>query len=300
VASIEFTVNHEIIVTVPADGKRMESRRIEWSPPGPGTYLIGARGIDNNGAPGALATSLVTVAETGAAPPQEEETVPLETEPPVTEAPPTEPPPIETEAPVATTPIVVAKLDANCREGPGTAYEVYGNLLEGEQAVIKGRLGDSSWFLITLANRSSNCWIAASVVDVHGDPDTIQVAAAPPPPPPVQTEPPQPTDTTPPVYQAATNKDEINANYDTVTSNVIAYDEESGISRIYATWTLTAGGNTLEEGSAEYTPIPSMDHAYTATFGPFAYAGTLVIQGTILDNAGNAAYFSHTVTVGFE
>jgi len=294
VAGIEFYANDQLLASVSADGGRLGWAEYEWTPPEPGTYLVGARGIDNNGTAGALATSRVTISGTVTLTPTEEK---ISTETPTITL-------TVTNTPVtplaATIPSVVAKMDANCREGPGTAYEVYGSLLKGQEAVIKGRLADNSWLLIALTGRSSNCWIAASVVDVHGDRDTIQVAAAPPlpqEPPPVQIEPPQPIDTTPPaIYGAGTDKQSMCAS-DKVTSNVVAYDE-GGIYQVYATWSLTnTNGVIVETGYVDYTVLTTANNAYTGVFGPFDYPGTLSINGTVVDNAGNSASFSQTITI---
>ena len=235
VASFEFYVNDQVILS-PAtiEHKRLESMQIQWTPPGPGTYMIGARGISISGIAGGLATSLVTISGNVTLTPTEEQsvgppstiTVTITITATATNTPVTPPPP-------PASPSVVANKDANCREGPGTAYGVYGSLLKGEEAFIKGRLADNSWFLIALAGRSSNCWISAITVDVRGDPDSVQIVAAPPPPqqapPPVDVQPPAQVDTTPPgIYGAATDKSSMGTSSQ-VRSNVLAVDD-GGIS----------------------------------------------------------------------
>lgn len=304
VASFEFYVNDQNILS-PAtiDHKRLESMQIQWSPPGPGTYLIGVRGISNSGIAGALATSLVTISGTVTLTPTEGqitgETATVTVTATITSTATNTP---VTPSPPEASPSVVANKDANCRKGPGTAYEVYGSLLKGEEAVIKGRLEDNSWFLIALAGRSSNCWISAITVDVRGDPNDVQVAAAPPPPqqapPPVDIQPPAQVDTTPPgIYGAATDKSSMGAS-DTVRSNVLAVDD-GGISYVYATWTLVSSydGTVVESGTVNYNPIPSQNGGYTGIFGPFNNSGTLNINGVVVDNAGNTASFSHSVSI---
>ncbi|MCJ7435770.1 MAG: Ig-like domain-containing protein [Anaerolineales bacterium] len=308
VASIEFYANDQLLVSAGAGGARLGRAQYEWTPPGPGTYMIGARGISNGGTTGALATSLVTISGNVTLTPTEEQsvgppstiTVTITITATVTNTPVTPPPP-------PASPSVVANKDANCREGPGTAYEVYGSLLKGEEAVIKGRLQDNSWFLIALAGSSSNCWISAITVDVRGDPDSVQVVVAPPPPqqapppqqnpPPVDVLPPAPIDTTPPaIYGSATDKSTMCASSQ-VTSNVVAVDD-SGISQVYASWTITNNnGAVVESGSVNYVTIPSINGAYTGVFGSFNYPGTLNIYGTVVDKAGNTASFSHVVTI---
>ena len=292
VASIEFYANDQLIAAVNTGGARLTTAEIEWTPPGPGTYLIGARGVNNNGSAGTTATSLVSVSGDVVAMPKEEET-----------APPNDPAATITKTATATfTPTstpdvarVIAKMDANCREGPGTAYEVYDNLLKGQEAFTKGRLADNSWLLVALAGRSSNCWIAASTVDVRGDLNTVQVSEAPPPP--AQILPPQTVDTTPPaIYGAATDKSSMCAS-DTVTSNVVAVDD-GGISYIYASWTLMDNnGVVVESGTVNYAPISSQPGGYTGVFGLFSHSGSLTINGAVVDNSGNSASFSHSIPI---
>jgi hypothetical protein len=74
VASIEFFVDGQSIKTITTDGNRLEMRQYEWMPPGPGDYLIGARGINNNGNPGTIATALLTISGAEIVVPMTEET----------------------------------------------------------------------------------------------------------------------------------------------------------------------------------------------------------------------------------
>jgi hypothetical protein len=131
--------------------------------------------------------------------------------------------------------------------------------------------------------------------------DIVRVASAPPPPeqpePPDEEEPPPPTDTTPPgIFGSGTDKQSMCAS-DTVTSNVVAGDE-GGIQKVYTNWNIVNfDGDEVESGYVEYSPIPSMEYGYTAVLGTFTYSGTLNINGTVMDNAGNTASFSNTVTI---
>lgn len=61
VAQIEFFANDTPLFTVDTEGKRLGEAIVQWSPPGPGTYLITAQAVDKGGNRGALATSRVTV-----------------------------------------------------------------------------------------------------------------------------------------------------------------------------------------------------------------------------------------------
>ena len=61
VAKFEFAVNDTSVATVDAGGSRLGSAAFEWTPPGPGTYTIRVRAVDNGGNVGADATAVVTV-----------------------------------------------------------------------------------------------------------------------------------------------------------------------------------------------------------------------------------------------
>lgn len=58
----------------------------------------------------------------------------------------------------------------NCRLGSGTEWVVVGALLVGETATIQGRNIDSSWwYVLTVGNPGSPCWVAASVTVTAGN-----------------------------------------------------------------------------------------------------------------------------------
>ena len=120
VKDIEFLVDDQSIKTINAGGGRMGKALYEWTPPGPGVYIIYAQAVDNNGNLGDAASSRITIVDQVAQIPldepeqpelnQDEEEVdpvqeaekPAEEEPPETppeelppEPPPEEPPPPE-------------------------------------------------------------------------------------------------------------------------------------------------------------------------------------------------------------
>jgi RNA polymerase sigma-70 factor (ECF subfamily) len=55
--------------------------------------------------------------------------------------------------------------NANCREGPGTAYNVVTSLLQGQTVSIAGRNEGSTWWWIALPN-GGHCWVSGVSVDV--------------------------------------------------------------------------------------------------------------------------------------
>ena len=97
-----------------------------------------------------------------------------------------------TPAPVATaTPegvvITITRGFQNVRTGPGTNYDVLGQLQQGQQAQVIGANIDLSWVVIEF--RGQQGWLSRSILDVFGDLNTVPVIA----PPPTPTPPPSPT-----------------------------------------------------------------------------------------------------------
>lgn len=72
--------------------------------------------------------------------------------------------------------------NANCREGPGTAYRVITSLLQGQTVPIDGRNETSTWWWVVLSN-GAHCWVSGVTVDVAGPVDDVPVVPAVPPPP---------------------------------------------------------------------------------------------------------------------
>ncbi|MGD8732539.1 MAG: SdrD B-like domain-containing protein, partial [Anaerolineales bacterium] len=60
---------------------------------------------------------------------------------------------------------VTALKNSNCRTGPGTIYDQYGFLLEGESAQATGRLADNTWLVVQLMDRPEPCWIATNLLE---------------------------------------------------------------------------------------------------------------------------------------
>ncbi|MFH2103213.1 MAG: hypothetical protein ABIJ39_07650 [Chloroflexota bacterium] len=78
-------------------------------------------------------------------------------------------------------PMAIAKLDLNCRSGPGPAYEIYDAFMEGISAPIEGRNQANDWFYILSPNRGIRCWVWGEQVDVEGDTSRLPVVDAEPP-----------------------------------------------------------------------------------------------------------------------
>ncbi len=100
--------------------------------------------------------------------------------------------PQNTPMPVATaTPegvvVTITRSAQNVRTGPGTNYDVLGQLRQGEQARVIGANIDLSWVVIEF--RGQQGWLSRSILEVFGDLNSVPVIA----PPPTPTPPPSPT-----------------------------------------------------------------------------------------------------------
>jgi len=84
-------------------------------------------------------------------------------------------------------------INANCRQGPGTAYEVVISFYAGAQVTIEGRNDDSSWYWVLIPNSNSHCFVSGSTGSASGPLDGVKVVSAPP-------LPPSPTATLPPLF----------------------------------------------------------------------------------------------------
>jgi hypothetical protein len=88
------------------------------------------------------------------------------------------------------------QINANCREGPSTAYPVVTSFYAGDEVPIQGRNEDASWFWLFVPNSKSLCAAAASTGVTAGVTDNIPFIPGPalPPvvPPPTVVQPPPP------------------------------------------------------------------------------------------------------------
>lgn len=82
---------------------------------------------------------------------------------------------------------MTAVLNANCRGGPSTQFDVQGSLWIGASASLLGRSADGEWLLVLPQDAESSCWVFAKLVKLGGDMSVEQasVVAAPPTPTPL-------------------------------------------------------------------------------------------------------------------
>ena len=100
--------------------------------------------------------------------------------------------PTFTITPTATSsiPMLTVSVNTNCREGPGTGYELLGALLVGETAEVVGRpaSGSSNYLIIKNPDGPENCWVWLEHATVTGDLSGLPYIT----PPPLATDTPTP------------------------------------------------------------------------------------------------------------
>lgn len=108
-----------------------------------------------------------------------------------------------TQGPVASPPnvtpqptpyVVVQAGTAAGRRGPGPAYEVLGDVVQGQQLMLLGRSADKAWWQVCcIANQPG--WVAADLVTAQGPVAVAPIVPAPPTPTPIPTATRAPTPT---------------------------------------------------------------------------------------------------------
>ena len=297
ISTLEFYVQDTLLASLPSSG-RLGDASVEWAPSKPGVYLIGARAIDSRGNIGPLAVHEIVVGEMTEYP--EEPVDEPRSEPgPAVEINPPEPPPALDIPEVTGGPSLTATKNANCRDGPGTAYEIRNALMKGEAARIEGRNVESSWLWIRREGWSRNCWISVAVVEIVGDISGLQIIASQPPPsspsvgqptsepPPVIEILPSVIDNTPPVISSMSAwpesilKEEPGCeSYARTTSIGGTVNDEGGLSSVVAQW-------SIGSSSGDVPMAHTGGGSYLAVIGPVSQTGTLTIIVVARDNGGN-------------
>jgi hypothetical protein len=86
-----------------------------------------------------------------------------------------------TPTPTPDYPKVTVKMQANCRYGPGTAYLYRWGLYPGDQADVRGRSWDGSWYWIHPFNLPprQNCWASKIVFNETVDNSKVHFVTIP-------------------------------------------------------------------------------------------------------------------------
>lgn len=142
--------------------------QVSWTPHTTGDFTISVRATNASGAsPWSMVH--VTVVE-----------IPPKQKPTLT--------PAVRVTPTATLPLWhgLAKMDANCRSGPGKAYDKTGFVARGATVEILGRDRTGAWLDLVNPNGKGVCWASSIAFEVEFEMASLPVAAAPPPPAPTR------------------------------------------------------------------------------------------------------------------
>jgi hypothetical protein len=65
--------------------------------------------------------------------------------------------------------------NANCRQGPGTKYDVVTSFFKGETVQIVGRNPDfnNTWWYVVIPSTGGKCWVSLATAQAYGDFDAI-------------------------------------------------------------------------------------------------------------------------------
>ncbi len=87
--------------------------------------------------------------------------------------------PTSTSTPQAPGQVTFAQ-NANCRKGPGTAYNIVTSFEQGKQVQATGRNDQSTWVYLAVPGTTASCWVAVSTLDPNVGLDSLPVVPTPP------------------------------------------------------------------------------------------------------------------------
>ncbi len=91
------------------------------------------------------------------------------------------PPPEMTETPFQPPmPLVSVSVSTNCRNGPGTDFELLGNLQAGDVAEVVGKYPSMNYWIIKNPQKAGNCWLWGEYATVLGSTALIPLVTPPP------------------------------------------------------------------------------------------------------------------------
>jgi len=152
VSQFEFSVDGSVVGTWPAPGAASSLTMIvqTWDPPAPGAYTLRVRVQNGSGGWSDYARVAVNIGGSGAVP-----------------AGPT-PSPVPSQLPTGNASSFTLVKNANCRFGPGQAYEVLDAVLAGANVPVEGRNENKNWVYVRLPSNSF-CWLSLSTGSLNGD-----------------------------------------------------------------------------------------------------------------------------------
>jgi hypothetical protein len=179
----------EVIVTAEAD----------WTPPGPGQYLVQAQAFSAEGVNTSEA-SLVCVSASATEPlvgyagacdgTQQPRAIIINPVQTLTMTPTSQQPTATPSGKTGT-----SKENLKCHAGPGTVFSTINTLAAGDIAEVIGRSKDGLWLIVKLKTGQSPCWVLANYIEPQFDPLTLPLFESPPTPLPTYTPTIPPTET---------------------------------------------------------------------------------------------------------
>ena len=162
-ASATLLVNGaQVHVDNPANpSDRLASFAQAWQPTAPGDYTLEVVATDSQGNTGT--SNQVVVHISGP-----ELNVPVGPLSPTPSFSPVPPVSVTTTAIPNLIPTFIFTINANCRKGPDTAYEVVTSFFANDQVTIEGRNDNSSWYWALIPNSNSHCWVSGTTGTPQG------------------------------------------------------------------------------------------------------------------------------------
>lgn len=189
-------------------------------------------------------------------------------------------------ATLSTRALWIARLNANCRIGPGTAYDSQDVIESGAQAPIDGKNSESTWFRVLPPGSSRTCWVSTASGEVQGDLASVPVIAVAPIA--TTTATPAPANQSPVIQDFAASPSLIltdgtgcPAYSRTVTLSAVVSDD-AGIDSVVAQWSL---GSLF----GETTLLSAGGNNYSGSIGPVTQVGTMSIDLSVRDTSGASA-----------
>jgi hypothetical protein len=193
-----------------------------------------------------------------------------------------------------TGPSLTLTKNANCREGPGTAYDTDDTLFEGQTVLIDGRNQESSWFWVKKPSGSGHCWVSVVTGQIVGDINAVQIVSAEPlpQPQPQPNEPPQPqqpADTTPPAISNVsidpTTLQKAGCGSPNTFTIIATVTDNSGVGNV----SYEIRGPGPADGGNGYL-LPAGGNTYQATVGPISGStGNWSVSLSAVDMDNNSA-----------
>jgi hypothetical protein len=91
--------------------------------------------------------------------------------------------PTPTNTPASKSFQATAKMNANCRAGPGTAYNEWGYALKDDIVEVVGRNEDGTWLNVLNPHGAGKCWLSIFALDLPFDVNGLPAVSYPTPPP---------------------------------------------------------------------------------------------------------------------